>query len=448
MLKFKRFLPTSIFQRFLLIITIPVIILQSFIGYFFLQQHWYKVSQTLTDNLVHQIALVLDVYDGKFNGLSPRSLNGKTQYLNRLLQYEQLSLSFTPKAKLPKVVETKHVYGRIFDFYYLLKQSLREYFAVNYQLQEQPTGQVLLQLEHPEGLITLGFDKHLLVVYSVYTFMILSLILMILTLVASILFLKKQVDPVKDLARAVALFGKGEQNIAIKARGAAEIRAAILAFIQMQERVTRQVNQHTLMLASISHDLRTPLTRMRLQLAMLKATPELNNLKDDLADMENMLNDYLEFVKGSNGEAVSSVRFKHFIHNIVSEYRSMGQKVSLTSRFDGRMVVQIKRNSLKRAITNLINNGLKFGTRVWVCLSSTEQNIILTICDNGTGVSNEEKDKIFRAFYRSDLSRNLDISGTGLGTTIAKDIIISHGGRIELGDNHPSGLMVTIYLPK
>lgn len=458
MITIKRLFPASIFRRLLLIIVLPAIIIQCIIFYAFFYRHWEHISRSLANNLINNIQLILNVYTGNFPQQA-QILTDPTDYLNEILAFQNVRIVLQKNTRLEREANfsktnyphtfTDHLtsYLQHFDFYYPLKFSLKQDFKLRFAMLKAANKQMILQLEYGPDLINIIFYKNMLYYPSIYGFIAISFGLMLLAIITSIFFLKKQIEPLHKLAKAVSSFGKGEQHIALKARGAEEIKLTILAFQRMQERITRQVNQRTLMLAGISHDLRTPLTRMKLQLEMLHATAGIEDLKNDVQEMQRMVNGYLDFVRGSEEEDFRSVKFRHFLQTIVDEYHTLNSNLYFTHRFDGRITATIKRNSLKRAIVNFLNNSFKFGTKVWIHLGQRGENILITIKDNGIGIPDAEKEKIFRAFYRTDNSRNLDKGGTGLGMTIAKDIIVSHGGKLELSDNHPHGLIVKIYLP-
>lgn len=458
MITVKKLFPVSIFRRLLLIIIIPAIIIQCVIFYYFFYRHWEHISRSLANNLINDIQLILHVYTGTVPQQAT-ILTNQTDYLNEILAFENVRIVLqknTPleqesrfsRTNYPDTITDHLTFSlRHFDFYYPLKFALKQDLKLHFAMLQAANDQMILQLAYGPDLINLIFYKSMLSYPNIYSFIIISFGLMLLAIITSILFLKKQIEPLHKLAKAVSSFGKGEQKITIKARGAEEIKLTILAFQRMQERITRQVNQRTLMLAGISHDLRTPLTRMKLQLEMLHMTTGIEDLKNDVQEMQHMVNGYLDFVRGSEEEDFRSVKFKHFLQTIINEYHTLNSNLYFTYHFDGRITATIKRNSLKRAIVNFLNNSFKFGTKVWVHLGQRNDHILITIKDNGIGIPDPEKEKIFRAFYRTDTSRNLDQGGTGLGMTIAKDIIVSHGGKLELSDNHPHGLVITIYLP-
>jgi len=263
----------------------------------------------------------------------------------------------------------------------------------------------------------------------------------------AIIFMRNQIRPIRRLAIAARSFGMGRGSSEIKPSGAKEVRQATQAFRQMRERISRQFAQRTEMLAGVSHDLRTPLTRMKLQIEMLERTPETKELQDDIQEMERMIDGYLTFARGEGSESLSKINLTSLIEEIISTERRDGSSINFVNKSKTKKSVTLRPQAIKRAITNLIINSKKYAETVRVELEYNLEHAIITIDDNGPGIKPEHRDDVFKAFFRLDPSRNTDTGGTGLGLTIAKDIIQSHGGDLLLSEASLGGLRATIKLP-
>ena len=271
----------------------------------------------------------------------------------------------------------------------------------------------------------------------------------IVLLLIAILFLKNQIRAIQRLAIAADKFGKGEEFKTFRPHGASEVRKAGAALIQMKDRIARQVAQRTEMLAGISHDLRTPLTRMKLQLALLekKNLPDeaVQRLHNDINEMEAMVESYLLFAKGEGSEKPITVQWSAMIEKWVKGYDLHGRKIELVIHDEG--YITLRYDAFKRAFTNIVNNALRHGENVRITSHYAESYVTVTIEDNGAGIPVDKREEVFRPFVRLDAARNRDGGGNGLGLTIARDIVLGHGGDITLGDSELGGLKVEIKLP-
>ena len=254
-----------------------------------------------------------------------------------------------------------------------------------------------------------------------------------------------QVRSIADLAKAAEDFGKGIDDSKFKPYGSSEVRAAAFAFIKMKERIQRQISERTQMLAGVSHDLRTPLTRMKLQATMLKGQDK-EDMLQDIAEMEKMLEGYLSFVSGEGGERSTFVDMNELVLSVLNKYRTKDSFIRYKTN-DQVSAIQGREQALKRAVTNVISNALKYGKTVAVALESTDRRLELIIDDDGPGIPKDKREDVFKAFYRLEESRNKETGGVGLGLAITKDVITSHGGKIELLDSPLGGLRVLISIP-
>ena len=259
----------------------------------------------------------------------------------------------------------------------------------------------------------------------------------------AIVFLKNQTRPIVNLAKAAEKFGKGEFVDEFRPSGAQEIRQAGLEFNRMRKRITIHLNQRSEMLSGISHDLRTPLTRLKLQLALLKQQDLAKKMADDIEEMDRMLNEYLEFSRHQKNEDTEMVNLNNLVNEITKKYSD--KKINTT--IDKNLSINIRQNSIKRCLTNLIDNGLSYGNKVEVQIRKAANNVIIFVDDDGLGIPENERQNVMKPFYRIDKSRGLNKSGVGLGLSIANDIIRSHGGNISLDESLLGGLRVKISLP-
>ena len=308
---------------------------------------------------------------------------------------------------------------------------------------------VEIQVQHENAILrfvatrsqTYASNSHIFLLWMVGTSVIL--------LTVAILFLRNQIRPILRLADAADAFGKGRSIPEdFRPRGAREVRQAAVAFIQMRDRITTHVEQRTTMLAGVSHDLRTVLTRFKLELALLEDTPETRSLSADVNEMQHMLEDYLAFAKGDGGEEAKPTNLRELMQEIYDDSQMYGANIELKMRKrKGDLILPLKRQALKRAITNLVTNASRFGDKVIIRAATEGQWVRIEVDDNGPGIPPSERENVFRPFYRLDHARNQDEGNSGLGLAIARDIAKSHGGEIALGQSSMGGLRAIISLP-
>jgi two-component system osmolarity sensor histidine kinase EnvZ len=272
----------------------------------------------------------------------------------------------------------------------------------------------------------------------------------VILLTVAILFLRNQIRPILRLADAADAFGKGRAIPEdFRPRGAREVRQAALAFLQMRDRIKQHVEQRTTMLAGVSHDLRTVLTRFKLELALLEDTPETRALSSDVDEMQHMLEDYLAFAKGDGGEEAKPTNLPELLQEIVDDASIYAATIDLKiRRSKGEIILPLKRQALKRAIMNLVTNAARFGDHIVIRVAPEGRWVRIEVDDNGPGIPESERENVFRPFYRLDHARNQDEGNSGLGLVIARDIAKSHGGEIALGESSMGGLRAIISLPQ
>lgn len=431
-----RIMPKGLYTRTFLIIITPIVILQSVLVFVFMERHYQLVSRRMSEAVVREIAAIVYVLENypqdpnhaKIEQLASSALGMSTSILPLEplpppapkpffdVIDKELSLAISRKIGKPFWIDTVGR-SRFVEIRIQLKDSILRIFTRRSQ--------------------TFASNSHIFLVWMFST----SVVLLIIAL----LFLRNQIRPIVRLANAAEAFGKGRPVDNFRASGAREVRRASLAFIDMRRRIERQIEQRTTMLAGVSHDLRTILTRLRLQLAFLGETPESDAMRKDVDEMSNMLEDYLAFAKGDADEESSATDIALLLEELEEEAEISGFLV--TTSFDGPSEAEVKRLSMKRCLSNLVTNGCKYGNRVNVSGHVDRGWLTITVDDDGPGIPVEDRDLAFRAFHRLDLARNQDESGSGLGLAIARDVARAHGGDLYLEDSPLGGLRARLRVP-
>ena len=302
---------------------------------------------------------------------------------------------------------------------------------------------VELKIKYKDGFLQIFFPKHKIAPSSARIFALWITLPGFLLIMIAIVFLKNQTRPIVNLAKAAESFGKGEFIKEFRPSGAKEIRQAAYEFDKMRKRITIHLNQRSEMLSGISHDLRTPLTRLKLQLALLKQQDLAKKMGDDIEEMEKMLDEYLEFSRHQKNEETETVNLNNIIEDLVKKY----EKKQINVFVNEGLEINIRPNSIKRCLSNLIDNGLSYGKKIGITSKKTIKDVIIFVDDDGPGIPEKEYQNVMKPFYRIDKSRGLNKSGVGLGLSIANDIIRSHGGYIVLAKSPLNGLRAKISLP-
>nr|WP_236042669.1 ATP-binding protein [Roseibium aggregatum] len=431
-----RIMPKGLFTRTFLIIVGPVVILQSVLVFVFMERHYQLVTRRMSEAVVREIASVVYVLEnypqdpdyGKIEGMASRALG--------------MSLTVMPLEPLPPPAPKPFFDVIDKELSLAISQRIGKPFWID-TVGRSRFVEIRIQLEDSILRVftrrsqTYASNSHIFLVWMFST----SLVLVFIAL----LFLRNQIRPIVRLANAAEAFGKGRPADDFRPSGAREVRRASLAFIDMRRRIERQIEQRTTMLAGVSHDLRTILTRLRLQLAFLGETPESDAMRKDVDEMSHMLEDYLAFSRGDGDEDIQTTDVALLLEELEEEAEISGQAV--TTRFEGPSEAQVKRLSIKRCLSNLIVNGCKYGNRVEVDGRIDKDWLIVTVDDDGPGIAEDQREMAFRAFHRLDLARNMDETGSGLGLAIARDIARSHGGELYLEDSPLGGLRAKLRVP-
>jgi two-component system osmolarity sensor histidine kinase EnvZ len=429
----KKILPKGLFYRSLLIVASPIIILQVIVTIVFFDSIWIKANKGLTRSLVGELKTLSDIY----------SSSDKNQ-INYITEQYKLNFDFIINIKnesLPKV-SAERKYSPIDRS---LRRELKSAFGnSNYwftTVKYEDT--VEIRVNSRDKIIQIFFPKERIAPSSVRIFILWVTLPSLLLLSVAIIFLKNQTKPIINLAKAAERFGKGDYINEFRPSGASEIRKAGYEFDKMVNRINRHLNQRSEMLSGISHDLRTPLTRLKLQLAMLNQKEISAKISKDIDEMESMLNNYLQFAKSQVQEETVAININDFFKEIISEKNNP----NLFFICEDEIVLVARKNALKRCFNNIIENGLSYGKNIHINISKTKSRMNVLIEDDGPGIPINEFKNVFKPFYRLDKSRNLNQSGVGLGMSISEDIIRSHGGNIQLGESKHKGLLVKISLP-
>lgn len=431
-----RYMPKRLYTRALLIIIMPIVILQSVLAFVFMERHYELVSQRMSEAVVREVASLVYILEN----FPEQDAEQKVEHIAR--DVLGLSASIIPLEPLP--APAPKPYFDVVDrgLSAAISQSIRKPFWVD-TVGRSKYVEIRIQLEDKILRIfarrsqTFASNSHIFLVWMVST----SLVLMIIAM----LFLRKQIGPIISLANAAEDFGKGRPLTNFRPSGAFEVRKAAHAFIEMKRRIERQIEQRTTMLAGVSHDLRTILTRLRLQLALISETQEADAMRKDVDEMNHMLEDYLAFARGDGDEEVKEADVELLIEELEEEGEISGYDIKAS--FIGNPTIMLRRLAVKRALSNLMTNAAKFGTRIEI--QGRNENGWLTICvdDDGPGIPPEQRDLAFRAFQRLDQARNQDVAGSGLGLAIARDIARGHGGDLYLEDSPAGGLRARLKIP-
>ena len=429
----KNILPKSLFYRALLIVAVPVLVLQLVVTVVFFDSLWIKTTKGMTRALVNEMSTLLELYkDESYD---------KDEINNLFSIYQDLNFEFVKDEK--------------FDFNYTdrwfspidrtLRRELKSSFKLdNFWFDTTNYKELIdIRIKYENGYIKFLVPRDRVTSSSARIFALWITVPALIMVLISLIFLKNQTRPITNLARAAEKFGKGEEIDEFKPSGASEIRRAGYEFDKMRKRIIRHLNQRSEMLSGISHDLRTPLTRMKLQINFIKDKELSKKLTEDVDEMEKMLNEYLQFTSSSFTEKDEMFNLTDLINEIIEKYDNDNISLELTPRvyFNGR------KNLITRCINNLLNNAIKYAKKVNIELNKNNNNLFIKIEDDGPGIPKTEYENVFKPFYKINKGRADSKSSVGLGLSIASDIIKSHGGNIKLDKSKMNGLSVKVFLP-
>ena len=429
----KDLLPKRLFYRALLIVAIPVIVIQIIITIVFFDSLWIKTNKGMTRALVNEVKTFIEVYkNDNYDKNEITSLFSIYQDLNiEFIQDEQFDYSYDERWFSP-IDRT-------------LRRELKSRFVANgFWFNTTSYKELIdLRIQYQNGYFKFLIPKDRLTSSSARIFGLWITVPAFVMIIISLIFLKNQTRPITALAKAAEKFGKGEEIEEFKPSGASEIRQAGLEFDRMRKRILRHLNQRSEMLSGISHDLRTPLTRMKLQTAFIKDKEISSKLVEDINEMEKMLNEYLQFTSSSYVEKDDMFNLSELIQEIVIKYNNK----NISQELLPRIYINGRKNLINRCLNNLIDNALKYANKVKIQLNKKNTNLFIIIDDDGPGIEIKEHENVFKPFYKIDKGRADSKSSVGLGLSIASDIIRSHGGNIKLEKSKMNGLRVKIFLP-
>jgi len=429
----KKILPAGLFYRSLIIVAAPTIILQLITTIVFFDSIWIKTNKGLTRSLVGELKTLSDVYSGN-------DLN-QIKYLTEQFRFNFDYVINIKNEKLPTTIRER----KYSPMDRSLRRELKSTFGnSNYWFNTVKYKDVVeVKVRSTDKIIHILFPRERIAPSSVRLFIFWITLPSILLVSIAIIFLKNQTRPIVNLAKAAERFGKGDFISGIRPSGASEIRKAAYEFDKMAKRIDRHLKQRSEMLSGISHDLRTPLTRLKLQLAMLNEKNLSVKMSKDIDEMEGMLNSYLQFAKSQVQEESVATNINKLFNEIANEKNSINFHLDLPLQ----IVLVGRKNALKRCFNNIVENGLNYANNVYVNISKSKNKLNIYINDDGPGIPLNQYKNVFKPFYRLDESRNLNRAGVGLGMSITEDIVKSHGGNIELSRSEYKGLQVKISLP-
>ena len=429
----KKLLPRRLFYRALLIVAVPIIVLQLIITIVFFDSLWIKTNKGMTRALVGEMKTFITAYDnGKYNN---NDLSGLFSiYLDLNVQYKNDKLFEKPlKERWFSPIDRT------------LRRELKSNIGLgNYWFDTTAYKELIhINIKHNDGYFEFFIPKDRVTSTSARMFAIWITFPAILMITIAIIFLKNQTRPIVNLAKAAERFGRGENIDEYRPSGALEIRQAGLEFDKMRKRIMRHLNQRSEMLSGISHDLRTPLTRLKLQLSFLKDEESSKKMSLDIDEMEKMLNEYLQFTSSTYLEKDETFDISELIESTINKYDNSNISKELTPR----VYMNGRKNLIKRSLNNIIDNSIKYANKINLKLSKKNNHMIITVDDDGLGIPENEYQNVFKPFYKLDKSRGDSRSSVGLGLSITSDIIKSHGGNIVLEKSHLNGLRVKVFLP-
>jgi two-component system osmolarity sensor histidine kinase EnvZ len=433
----KQFLPRGLFWRSFIIIVAPVLLLLGILAYVFFEQNLETSTRALATDVAADVALLVALEDS-----TPAADRARVRAM--AAQQLRYRLTFRPGARVTPGDAAASTIDRALDEVMAQQVGPRRHFA---------TGRIGpdfdIRIDVADGVLEVLVPRDRVTIAQPHLFMAWMLVSSLLLIGVAVLFLRGQVRPIEKLARAAEAFGKGRAVPDFKPYGATEVRRAAQAFVTMRERIDRHVGQRTEMLAGVSHDLKTPLTRMKLALAMMPASADNDALRDDIAEMEHMLDEYLAFARGEGGEDSVATDLAGLVRDTASGVARARRTdtTRLTVAAPDSFPVSVKPAALRRCLTNLIDNAFKHGRHVAVTLTRDTRLAEIIVEDDGPGIPEARHEEAFRPFHRLDEGRNLQTGGSGLGLAIARDIARAHGGDIFLGESPMGGLKATIRLP-
>jgi len=428
----KNILPKRLFYRALLIIAAPIIILQITISIVFFDSLWIKTNKGMTKSLVSEIYTFIEAYKNEAD-------YNKEKLTDLYYQNFQLNIKYIENEIMPLLKNERWFSPIDRTLRRELKSKFSNYWFDTLSYKEM----IIVKINFQNGVLQFSFPKNRVTNTSARIFALWITLPAFLLIFIALVFVRNQTRPIINLAKASAKFGRGEDVDEFRPSGALEIRQAGYEFDRMRKRIVRHLNQRSEMLSGISHDLRTPLTRIKLQLAFIKDQEIVKKLSNDVLEMEKMLNEYLQFASSSFSEKTEKFNMAELIINTIKKY---GNK-NISTELDKTIVMNGRKNLIQRCLNNLIDNSIKYSNNINTQLTKSNNYFFIIIDDDGPGIPEKEYKNVFKPFYKMDKSRSGSKSSVGLGMSIASDVVRSHGGNIILDKSPQNGLRVKIILP-
>ena len=438
-MKLRNIMPKSLFGRMLAIILVPMILVQVITVFVFYERHWDTVTRYMATSLASEISLIVDEVGARTDEENlTRTIDRGAKYFNFALSFQEGGI-LEKQPQLHSPTHAEEVLARSLD--------ARLSFPWEFDLISHPD-LIFIYVQLGDGVLEIAAGRKRLFSSTSWTFLGWTIATSILLFFIALGFLRGQIRPIRRLANAARQLGLGREIEDFRLEGAKEIRLAGRAFQAMRHRIDRQMKERTTMLAGVSHDLRTPLTRMRLQTALAPANDDLQAMDREISEMEGMIEGYLSFAKGEGAESSQMARFDKIVKQIVDSYSATKPgtlRLLLPSAHYPAFPMRVQ--AMRRAVDNLISNALRYANCAELRLKVAEDELYLLIDDDGPGIAEADYAEAVKPFVRLEQSRNRQTGGTGLGLSIASDVILSHGGELTLDKSPLGGLRVTIKLP-
>ncbi len=440
MLTIKSFLPRTLLGRSLMILITPVLLIEIIATYIFFDRHWSKITMRLAYSVSGEVAMISNMMEGE----------NSQERRDAIISQSAHNLDFLVGFQKGAVIEKKDSQYHPGVWKSHMARTLTEQLEANlnkpfFMALDEDEKWIEVDVQLKDGVLSFVMPQRRLFSSSGVIFLLWMTGSAIILLTVAILFMRNQIRPIHKLAAAAERFGKGRDVAFFKPGGAREVRQAGEAFLEMHKRIRRQIEQRTTMLAGVSHDLRTPLTRLKLSLAMLDDTSDIKAMKSDIQEMEKMIQGYLEFVRGEGDEQAVETNLVSLIEKIRDDAKRHDLNVEYAGDFE--INIMLRPGAFERCLMNLVTNAGRYGKHVWLSARREDKYVFVFVEDDGPGIPEDQYEEVFRPFYRVDSSRNSATGGVGLGLPIAMEIVHGHGGKIWLEKSKRGGLKVSIKLP-